>query len=424
MPQPTSFDRQFIELILEIDKHVGGYIDAYIGPPEMKQEAASRPVTPPLQLLSDCARLRDNIPNADPDRQAYLIASLRAAETTVRTLSGEEIPYMEEVQRIYDIMPQRVDEQVFLQAHKELDTYLPGSGSLASRLESWRSQYHIPNEKLLPALQLLAAETRKRTKDLVDLPQHESIEIAVVNDEPWSAYNWFKGNGRSLIEFNTDIPKSVLGLLSTMAHEAYPGHHTESTIKEEKFWLQRGYGEAAAMLLHSPAAVIAEGIATTSTEIIFPDRQELPWTIDQLMPTIPMAAQETVEQIRHIEEAMQKMRWLSGNAAILFHTGQLSTDLTIEYLQTYGLSTPQRAQKTLSFITHPLYRSYPFTYTMGYELIGRASPSADKTDVFLNCLTGQVLPSQLAARGAKPKSPSRSNDRTERRKRWTTHLMN
>ena len=135
----------------------------------------------------------------------------------------------------------------------------------------------------------------------------------------------------------------------------------------------------------------------TAVEIIFPDREHLQWTLDILLPTIPIPAQESAEQLWQVQEAMLQMRWVTGNAAILFHTGQLSSEQTVEYLQTYGLTSPDRANKTLAFITHPLYRSYPFTYTEGYDLISKAAGSEDKTEIFLNCLNGQILPSQLAA---------------------------
>jgi hypothetical protein len=154
------------------------------------------------------------------------------------------------------------------------------------------------------------------------------------------------------------------------------------------------------MLLHSPAAVIAEGIAMTAVEIIFPGREHLHWTLEHLLPAIPMPLQETADQIWHIQEAMQQLRWVVGNAAIQLHTRQLSTDQTIEYLVTYGVTTRERAQKSLQFITHPLYRSYPFTYTEGYELISRAAGGGDKRETFLSCLTEQRLPSTLAAQAA------------------------
>lgn len=401
MDQLAPFDRHYINLLLAIDKHIDGYIDAYIGPPQIKEAIDAQPLRSPAQLLDDVSRLKETIPSGPPTRHAYLQATLRAIETTVRLLGKEDIPYMEEVQRIYDVMPQRVEDRHFLAAHNDLDSALPGSGPLHERFEAWRSQYDVPKEKLLAALQLVTREVHERTRALISLPSEESIDVELVEDEPWSAYNWFKGDGHSLIEINTDIAKSALGLLSLMAHEGYPGHHTEAALKEQHFWQNERYGEASAMLLHSPAAVIAEGIASTAVEIIFPAGQHLQWNLEVLLPAISMPARETAVQIRRIEEAMQRLRGVTGNAAILYHTHELSQQQTLEYIQTYGLSTPQRAEKILAFITHPLYRSYPFTYTEGYELIAKAAAGEDKSEPFLSCLRRQILPSQLAAQAAR-----------------------
>jgi len=401
MDRQKEFDRSYLVLILEINKHIDGYIDAYIGPAQLKQEIDAQPSRSPDRLLEDVRILLASIPAEDKTRHAYLKALLRAVETTILELGGEEIPYMEEVQRFYDIMPQRVGEEQFLQAHSELDTFLPGSGSLASRYQAWRKRYTVPQESLLSALKLVQQEVRQRTAKQIDLPTGETVECKLVQDQPWSAYNWFKGQGRSLIEFNTDIPVSALGLVSLFAHEGYPGHHTEGVLKEQKYWLGQGYGEAAAMLLHSPAAVIAEGIAMTAVEIIFPRGEHIDWTVDILLPAIQLDVQETAEQFLGVEKAMLQLRSVSGNAAISYHTGQISKEQAIEYYQTYGLATFERAEKSFSFITHPLFRSYIFTYTEGYDLISKAAAGKDKTDVFLSCLNEQKLPSQLAAQEAK-----------------------
>jgi hypothetical protein len=245
-------------------------------------------------------------------------------------------------------------------------------------------------------LKLAHTETRRRTAQFIALPDDASIEIKLTKGQPWSAYNWYLGNGRSLVEFNTDIPLNALGIVNTMAHEGYPGHHTEALLKEQKIYREKGYGEQAAMLLHSPAAVIAEGIATTAVEIIFPNRGEYEWIIDVLLPEAGLAVIETADQIKQIIKATSKLRYTTGNAAILYHSGKLNEEQTIDYIQTYALSTPDRAARSFGFLSHPLYRSYLFTYTQGYDLIADAAANGDKREIFDRCLTEQILPSHLA----------------------------
>ncbi len=390
-----NYGRSYLTLTLEIDKHIDGYVDAYYGPEEIKTAVSATPKRAPAKLLDDVTALQANIPAADPARQAYLTAALRAIECTVRMLSGETFDYLDEVNRFYDISPQKVDEAEFTAAHNELDTLLPGSGPIADRLTARRKSYELDKAQILPLLELARAEAQKRTAALFDLTGDNGFEIKLVNNQPWGAYNWYLGDGRSLIEFNTDIPVSALGLISTFAHEGYPGHHTEHILKERLLYRQKGYAEQAAMLLNSPSAVIAEGIATTAVEIIFPNGSQHDWNVEVLLPKAGINTGETADQFRRIAKAAQTLRYVTGNAAILHHSGQLNREQTIEYIQTYALATPERAAKSYSFLTHPLFRSYLFTYTQGYDLIAQATENGDKLPLFRRLLTEQILPSHL-----------------------------
>ena len=265
-----DYGRSYLTLTLEINKHIDGYIDAYYGPDELKAAVEAAPKREPAALLDDVAALQVSIPDDDPARQAYLAAELRAIECTVRILNGEKFAYLDEVNRLYDINPQPMDEGQFTSAHNELDTLLPGSDSITDRLTARRKLYELEKEQVLPLLELARTETQKRSSALFDLTGDNGFDVKLVENQPWGAYNWYLGNGRSLIEFNTDIPISTLWLLGTFAHEGYPGHHTEALLKERLLYQGKGYAEQAVALLNSPAAVISEAIATTASEIIFP----------------------------------------------------------------------------------------------------------------------------------------------------------
>jgi len=396
MPDLDDFGRAYLRLALEINKHVDGYIDSYIGPAELKAEVESSGKKPARALLNDLSALRDKLPSGDPAREAYLNAVLRAIECTLRIQNGEELDYLDEVNRLYDISPQKIEESEFAGARRELDTLLPGEGDVAERLDTWRKRYELRPEQLMPMLDLVRNETRKRTMGLIDLVEGEGVELTAVTNQPWSAYNWYKGNAQSLIEFNVDLPVSALALIDLFAHEAYPGHHTEGQLKEKHLYQELGYAEQAAMLLHSPSAVIAEGIAVTALEMIFPDDSHHEWNAEVLFPAVGVEA-DPPEMIRRIEAAREKLRYVSGNAAILYNTNEYTQDQTIDYIQTYALASRARSEKSFRFISHPLFRSYPFTYTQGYDLIAQAAQKEDKKALFLRLLTRQVLPSALSA---------------------------
>lgn len=394
MTELDQFGRNYLRLTLEIDKHLSGYVDAYYGPAALRDSVKSAPRRPTAELLDEVERLKTAVPTANPARERYLRATLRALECTVSLLNGAQIDYLEEVSRLYDIQPRPVDEALFEAAHGELETLLPGTGTLAERLNTRRQHYEVDKSQLLSLLELTRAETQRRTRALVDLPPDESVEVTLASGQPWGAYNWYLGGGRSHIEFNTDTPVSALGIVSTFAHEGYPGHHTEALLKERLLYHARGHAEQGAMLLHSPAAVIAEGIANTAVEIIFPDGTEHDWTIDVLLPEAGIEALETAVEMRRIAAALKNLRYVSGNAAILYHRGRLTRAQTIDYIQTYAIATPERAEKSFSFLSHPLFRSYIFTYTQGYDLIVDAA-GGNKLPLMRRLLTEQVLPSEL-----------------------------
>lgn len=401
MPKLDLFSTDYLRLVLEIHAHhIDGYVDAYYGPEALKTEVETSPAKTSAELLDAVADLQARIPATDPARQAYLTAGLRGIECTVRMLNGEAIDYLDEVYRIYDIRPELVDEARFTEAHKELDHALPvgkQGDSLAVRLEAWRKAFEVETDQALPLLDLARVETRRRALAITDLPDDESVEISLVKGQPWSAYNWYLGNGRSLIEFNTDMPLQATALIGTFAHEGYPGHHTEHLLKEKALYREKGYAEQAAMLLHSPAAVIAEGIATIALEMIFPEGDHHEWNVERLLPAAKIATTPDMpEQLRRISNAGGDLRYVTGNAAILYHTGKLDREQTIDHIRTYGLVTPERAAKSFSFLSHPLYRSYIFTYSVGYDLI---KATADPKQTFRRLLTQQLLPSHLATIG-------------------------
>lgn len=394
-PQLDAFGRDYLRLTLEIDKHIDGYIDAYYGPEALKAEVSTSTKKPATALIDAVAKLQDHIPDADPSRAAYLTGVLRAIDCTTRILNGETLDYLDEIERIYDIRPVLVDETVFQEAHQALDPLLPACAgmSLGDRLTTWRKQFEVSGEGVVPLLELARSECRVRTLQYVELPDDESVEIRLTNHQPWGAYNWYKGNAHSLIEFNTDIPLQVTGLINTFAHEGYPGHHTEHLLKENRLYRQRGYAEQAAALLHSPSAVIAEGIATTALEVIFPDTSHHEWNQTVMFPAAGLPDDGSLfDQIKNIEDITRPLRYVVGNAAILYHTGRLDQPQTIDYIHTYGLVPPERANKSFSFISHPLFRAYIFTYSAGYDLLHQAT---DLNATFLHLLSNQVLPSQL-----------------------------
>ena len=210
----------YIRLGLRLGRHIDGLVDAYYGPAELQQEVDAEPLREPATLVADAGRLLDVT-------DGWLRHQVVGLETIARKLAGEQIAYADEVERCYGIRPQRTPEAEFEQAHADLARVLPGDGSLGERYQAWREENPVPGDQLPSVLESLTAELRRRTLELFGLPKGEKAELDYVTDEPWSAFNYYLGGLRSRVAVNLDVPMVPNFVTELMAHELYPGHHTE-----------------------------------------------------------------------------------------------------------------------------------------------------------------------------------------------------
>jgi hypothetical protein len=407
-----ALSRAYVELAFGIERHVEGTVDAYFGPPEIRDAAVARLSPTPDELLAQANALFDAVTMADlaPSRADYLAAQVQALVTTCRKLAGEEIPYREEVRLCFDIEPEKVADSVYEEAIAALSDALPGEGDVATRMIAWREQFEIPAETARSLIDVIADEVRRRTLAIVTLPETEAIEVSMVRDKPWSGYNWYLGECRSLIEINTDLPIRVNGLLDLICHEGYPGHHTEHAVKEQRLFRELGYGEHAIQLINTPECVISEGIATLAESMIFTPEEAAEWRSSALYAPLGLA----VDPVREVQigDAQRNLRSVAGNAALMLHEEGASQADVVEYLARYGLETPERARHRMRFIEDPLWRAYVFTYHVGRDLLGAwcddgiangasdlgpgmAATGSGRTDRFRRLLEEQVTPSAI-----------------------------
>ena len=221
--------------------------------------------------------------------------------------------------------------------------------------------------------------------------------MQLVSDKPWSGFNWYEGNGRSRIDVNTDLPVRADFVLNLMAHEAYPGHHTENAVKEQGLYRGLGRLEHCVVLLNAPECLVGEAIATVAQDVIFPDRYELEsWLRDALYAAAGIQV-DVALQLRLVD-AFEKLDGVAGNAAFLLHADRRPDEEVLAYLRRYGLRTEQEARQFLRFLSSPLSRGYIFNYSHGRRLLKRAFAVGGMREVFLWAVTEPVTPSGIAAR--------------------------
>jgi hypothetical protein len=394
-----SFGQAFARLSFGLERHVPGFIDAWLG--SDADRAALEPTTAPAaaDLVAEAGALKGQATALDtsPQRREYLLKQITAMETVARTLAGEQFPYREEVRLLFDVEPSSKPEAMFEDAIRELDSLTPGEGPVLERLAAWRAQYIIAPETARQLVDVILPELRARTRTIVTLPDDEAIEIRMVSDQPWSGYNWYLGHARSRVDLNTDLPIHAYRLTELLAHEGYPGHHTEHLLKE-RLYTEEGFGEHALQLINTPECLISEGIATTAEGMAFSPEELAAFRREHVYPAAGITGDP--EREIAINAARAQLSSVPSNAALLLHEAGADPEEVVAYLQRYGLSTEAEARQRLRFISDPLWRAYIFTYDVGRELVLNwlgEGPEATRRQRYARLLTEQMTPSQLVA---------------------------
>lgn len=384
--------RQYIDLAFAIERHMEGFIDGYVGPSELKEQALALPTRSLNAIAEGIAQLRRMVSSSEyPQRRKhYLGVQLTGMQTVVRKLAGEQIAYRDEVRSCFDIEPSHTPEERFDAAIEQLDALLPGDGSVQDRMTLWKQRFEVAPDVARHMIARIAAEARERTLKLVALPADEAVEFSLVSDKPWSGYNWYLGAHRSLVEINTDLPIRANVLLGLVCHEAYPGHHTEHALKEYELYEVQGWGEHSILLINTPECVISEGIATLAEEILFADDGS-DWLAREIFPLANIDVDASL--IPQINAAQRDLAALNSNAALLLHEGGAEPEEVVQYIMRYGLRTEREARQNLRFISNPLWRPYVFTYHAGYNLLSQWLELGDRQQRFVTLLREQVYPS-------------------------------
>ncbi|HEX3540538.1 MAG TPA: hypothetical protein VHT75_08870 [Acidimicrobiales bacterium] len=371
-------------------------VDAYYGPPELKNRVAAEAPRPPAELEARARRLLAALAadtDLDPARRHFLLAQVRGLRTTAAKLAGEAIGYVDEVEACYGVRPDMVPEDVFAAAHRRLDDALPGSGPLAERYVTWREAQAVPPDKLRPAVESLAEELRARTKTLWGLPDDEFVEFDLVTNEPWAGFNYYLGNLRSRVVINIDLPVLSTSLGHLVAHEAYPGHHTEHCRKEVGLVRRRRFLEETIFLVGTPQCLLAEGLADLGLEVVAGPRPE-PVVAGHLQPLgIPYDA----DLVAQLSEAGQALGAVRGNAALLLHDRGAPVETVVDYLARWSLLSRRRAEKAVEFLVDPTWRAYVYCYIEGVARCRRFV--AGDPSRFARLISEQLTPADLVTAG-------------------------
>jgi hypothetical protein len=389
----TLVVERYLSLGLALGRHVDGMVDAYFGPPELAERATTQP---PALLAAEARRLLADLEHValDAPRRRWIAAQVRGLHTTARRLAGEVVGYADEVETCYGVRPTWEDEDAFREAHRRLDAVLPGDGPIGERLIAWREAQAVPVELLGRAVASLAEDLRERTARSFGLPDGEHIDFDLTTNKPWSGFNYYLGDLRSRVSINTDLPVLSTNLAHLVAHEAYPGHHTEHSRKEAGLVRKRRWLEETIFLVGTPQCLIAEGLADLAIEVaVSPDAHEqAAFTAAHLRPLGVAYDAEVAAEVAIASDGMGKVR---GNVGLLLHEQGGDVDDAVAYLERWALLPRNRAAKSVEFLTDETWRAYVSCYVEGLPLC-RAYVDGDASR-FERLITEQLVPDDLVA---------------------------
>jgi hypothetical protein len=389
---------EYVRLGLRFDRLESGFVDAYTGDPRIRAQVADEPAPTPQALRDQARGLLGELDAAalPADRADYLHGQLTGLECTARKMSGEPVGFVDEVAAYFQVDVVLGDPAVYAAAHAELDALLPGGGSLSERYAVHRRGEECPPDRLEAAVHALSSALRDRVRGRYGLPEVETVHYEVVTDQPWSGFNYYEGNYRSRVAINADLPHRLSQLPHLVAHEAYPGHHTEHCRKELGLVERAARTEHTVFLVNTPECLMAEGLADLGVQASIGEGWG-PWAAEILGDLGLRFDGHLAERIAAATAPLNRVR---QDAAILLHDRKADPDEVIAYLQRWSLVSAERAAQQLRFLTHPLWRAYISTYVEGFDLLSRwlAHRPADQPveDRFVRLLDEPLTPRAVA----------------------------
>jgi hypothetical protein len=388
-------DTSYVKLALALGEHDADWVDAYYGPPEWR-EAVKGEKKSVADIHTEASALLEAVQRVPVPRDRmlalrrnYLIEQLGALITKAEMLQGRKFSFEEEARRLYGVTPPRHDDAFFAGAIASLEKELPGDAPLGERVDAYRKRFNVAGDKVDAVMQAALKECRARTLRHIELPPGETFTLEYVKNQPWGAYNWYKGNYTSLIQVNTDLPFRITAALDFACHEGYPGHHTYNALLEKNLVRDRGWVEYSIYPLNSPQSLIAEGTGNFGLEIAFPGDERMKFERDVLFPLAGLDPAEA-ERYHRVGKLGRALGYASNEAARRWIDGEMTRDEAKAWLVKYGLSSPERAEQQMKFIER--YRSYVINYNVGLDLVRQ---SIHDWDEFRELLSTPMLPSNL-----------------------------
>jgi hypothetical protein len=329
--EPEQAAETFVRLTLRLGAMRGREeeVDSYFGPQTLHPAVQDDPGGL-VQLRADADALLSRMEIEDAarptPRASRLLAQVRSFDLLLQFTgpAARAKSFEDEAQGLYGRSVPRLEAGATHQVIAALEAALPGPGPLSQRLAAFYGDFIVPADRRRVVFERALRECRSRTLAHWQLPRAEKLDVEWTDSIP-AAWHRYRGGWRSTLQINPGAVALAGSAIDVACHEAYPGHHAQFLLQDQRAQPAGLPVEERVVLLRSPASVLREGAANYGIELAFPFDERVAFDERVLFPL----AHLDPRQARRYETVHRLVDQLSAVAAPIiasYRDHRLSSD--------------------------------------------------------------------------------------------------
>ena len=327
-----SAAEDYVLLGLRLGRHVDGLVDSYCGPAELQEQVeAEEPLTAGRagrRGRGPARAARGRLAARPGARPAHLRGRARGRGAVVL---GRGRALLRRAAR-------RGRTERLRGLHAAARRVAPGERRSRRSLRGVAAGEPRPPENVVPlagTCSASCARARRRSSTCRTARRSRSRRCTTSPGGRSTTTRAISAAGSSSI---LDVPTTCDDIVELVAHEVYPGHHTEHSVKEQLLLRDQGLLEESIQLVPIPASLVSEGIAETGPDLVVARRRRGAHRCDLR----PHGLEYDRAGPRAVRDARRPIRRIGVDAALMIHEDGASTEEAKAYVRRWALSTPSR----------------------------------------------------------------------------------
>ncbi len=266
-------------------------------------------------MLSDLVKEAFTLP--EEDRRLYYTQACISLDSFCAYRQKKLESLNSQVGMFLHVNPASVNESQLNKYYSELSkllTQMGYTGSLKEQCIKWEEKNTVPADEVKGTMDELMKIAREKTGRILELPENDYYACKTVTG---SAFNARSDYDNRCVEINIDPILTKQGLKHLVAHECYPGHFMQFTLRRVLF--ERGLAAADGLLSvvnHSSSSTF-EGIADAGIEFIDwveDDDDRVCAILGELKSALGTASSYQMHTLKHSDKEVES--WLREHALV------------------------------------------------------------------------------------------------------------